>query len=342
MILSRTPLRIPIAGGGTDLPSFYSRCGGFFISAAINRYVYLALHRTFERSFIIKYSRTERASSVAEILHPIVREAFSLHGVEPYLELVSLADIPAGTGLGSSGAFTVGLIHALRGMKALGPDGLAPDALAPGAFAPAELAREASRIEIDRLGEPVGLQDPWVAAHGGIQCYDVSREGEVRVAPLELSEETRSRLERGLLLFFTGYSRSASRVLEDQRRRSERQDREMLGNLERIRALALEIRGTLLAGDLAGFARLMDEHWQAKRRRSPEITTPEIDRWYRIGRENGALGGKLMGAGGGGFLLFYAEGDGREGLRQAMAREGLREVEFRFESRGSTLLEASP
>ncbi|HYV43799.1 MAG TPA: hypothetical protein VFA20_03015 [Myxococcaceae bacterium] len=322
MIITRAPLRISIGGGGTDLPSYYSRFGGFVISAAINRYVYIALHRVFQKRYIVKYSTQEIVEDVASIKHPIVREAFKLHGVEP-VEMVSMADIPAGTGLGSSGAFNVGLLKAIAGWKR---EHLSTH----------QLAEQACRIEIDLLGEPIGKQDQYISAFGGISCLQIDRGGKVEVSPLRLSEATMFDLEENLLMFFTGFSRSASAVLADQKAKTEKDDKSMVENLNFIMELGRSIKTTLEKGNTRGFGELMHEHWLHKQRRSEGISSAQIDAWYELARRNGAVGGKLVGAGGGGFLLFYAQD--RAALRAAMASAGLEEVRFTFDHEGCKTL----
>jgi D-glycero-alpha-D-manno-heptose-7-phosphate kinase len=323
MIMTRTPLRISIGGGGTDLPSYYSRFGGFVISAAINRYVYITLHRTFRKNFIIKYSRLEEVDSVGAIQHPIIREAFGLHKMEPYIEMVSMADIPAGTGLGSSGTFNVGLLRAIYAYKREH-------------ITTQSLAEEACHIELDLLKEPIGKQDQYIAAFGGLICMDYAKDGTVSVSSLRISRETLHDLEDNLLMFFTGYSRSASNVLSDQKARTEKDDGAMLDNLHFTKELGLKIRQALEEGKSDHFAKLMHEHWLHKKKRSSAISNDQISAWYDLGLANGALGGKLIGAGGGGFLLFYAQD--RVALRKAMANAGLVEVRFSFDHEGSKVM----
>jgi D-glycero-alpha-D-manno-heptose-7-phosphate kinase len=323
MIITRTPLRISIGGGGTDLPSYYRRNGGFFVSGAIDRYIYLAINNTFTDDYVIKYSALERVDRVDNISHPLVREALRLHPIGRAKEIVSIADIPAGTGLGSSGAFTVGLLRALYAYKR--------EHITAGA-----LAEEACHIEIDVLAEPVGKQDQYIAAHGGLTCFEVDVDGRVRVSPLRISTATLRDLEEHLLLFFTGYSRRAGEVLSDQHRRSARGDADMLARLAEIEAIGRRIADALEAGDTAAYGTLMHEHWLGKRDRSPHTSNSRIDRWYQAGIDNGAVGGKLVGAGAGGFLLFYAKDPVR--LREAMADAGLTEVHFSFDHDGSTVM----
>jgi D-glycero-alpha-D-manno-heptose-7-phosphate kinase len=323
VIITRTPLRISIGGGGTDLPSYYEKFGGFVISAAIKQYVYLTLHRTFVPNYIIKYSQLETVDSVDEIRHPIIRAALRLHGIPPYIEIASMADMPAGTGLGSSGSFTVGLLRALYALKRE-------------PVATKDLAEEACHIEIDLLREPVGKQDQYIAAFGGLMCLDFAPGGSVTVTPLRLHPETLHSLEDHLLMFFTGYSRSAGSVLEDQAKRTVQSDTVMLENLHFTKQLGLATKAALEAGRTREYAEILNQHWEFKRKRSQGISNESINRWYEIARQNGALGGKLVGAGGGGFLLFYAEDRAR--LRTAMADQGLTEVRFNFDHEGSKVL----
>lgn len=323
MLITRTPLRISIGGGGTDLPSYYERRGGFVISAAISKYMYVGINRTFADDYLIKYSELERRRSVGEIEHRIVRAVLERHEVEPGVELVSMADIPSGAGLGSSGAFTVGLLRAVYALKR--------EHVTAGA-----LAEEAAHIEIDVLGEPVGKQDQHIAAFGGLTCFDFAEDGRVAVSPLAIDQATLHDLEEHLLLFFTGYSRSAGEALGDQDARSSAGERAMLDNLDQTKQLGLEIRRELEAGNAGGFGALMNEHWEHKRERSAGISNDSIDRWYSAGIEAGASGGKLVGAGRGGFLLFYATEP--RAVRAAMEAEGLAETRFSFDLDGSVVL----
>lgn len=319
MIVTRTPLRISIGGGGTDLPSYYRRFGGELISSAINKYVFIGLNRTFTPDYQIKYSKFEKTDRIEDINHPIVREALRLHAMPPSLEMISMADIPAGTGLGSSGTFTVGLVRALHAAK--NQHVTAED-----------VAREACHIELDVLKQSIGKQDQYIASYGGITHFEFLPDDTVKVRSLRLPKETFSDLEENLLLFFTGYSRSATDILQDQDKRTAGGDAEMIENLHYIKDLGVRIRIALEAGDTHQFGALMHEHWEVKRRRSSNMSNSSINRWYEIGRDNGALGGKMVGAGGGGFLLFYAVD--RTRLRAAMASQGLTEVPFRFDFDG--------
>jgi D-glycero-alpha-D-manno-heptose-7-phosphate kinase len=324
MIIARSPLRVTLGGGGTDLPSYYEKFGGFLIAAAIDKYVYITLHDTFVPDLIVKYSELERVPNATQLKHPIIREAFSLVGVGgESLELTSMADIPAGTGLGSSGSFTTSLLKALHAHKR-------------NLVHPAELAAQACEIELGRLKEPIGKQDQYISAYGGITCFKFLQNGTVEAWPLQLSRGTRDRLEDNLLLFFTGYSRNASAILQEQDQKSKSDNQEMIENLHFVKDLGLQSQKALESGDLPEFARLMDVHWRRKKQRSGSMSNPKIDEWYELAMANGALGGKLIGAGGGGFLMFYAEE--KNTLRQAMTKAGLQEVRFRFDFEGTKLV----
>jgi D-glycero-alpha-D-manno-heptose-7-phosphate kinase len=324
MIIARSPLRVTLGGGGTDLPSYYEPFGGFLIAAAIDKYVYITLHETFVADLIVKYSELERVPEAARLKHPIIREAFALVGLGGQsLELTAMADIPAGTGLGSSGSFTTALLKALHAYK-------------KNLVHPAELAAQACEVELDRLKEPIGKQDQYIAAYGGLTCFKFLPGGRVEAWPLKVSEETRDNLEDNLLLFFTGYSRSASAILKEQDQKSKAADAGMIENLHFVKELGLQSQKALEAGDLAEFARLMDVHWQRKKQRSGGMSNPKINEWYDLALASGALGGKVIGAGGGGFLMFYAEDKAR--LRHAMRSVGLKEVRFRFDFEGTKLV----
>jgi D-glycero-alpha-D-manno-heptose-7-phosphate kinase len=323
VIITRTPLRISLGGGGTDLPSYYQRFGGSLVSAAITKYIYIAINRTFTDDYLLKYSALERVATPEEIDHPIVREAMLMHPIGPAIELVSLADIPSGTGLGSSGAFTVGLLRAIYAFRR--------EHVTAGA-----LAEEACQIEIERLGRSVGKQDQYIAAFGGLTCFDFEPDGRVRVSPLMISTDTLHDLESHLVMFFTGYSRGAAEVLDDQRKRSEEGEEEMLDNLRYIKGIGRQIKKALEGGDTRRFADLMNEHWEHKKARSEGMSNERINEWYELAMSNGAAGGKLVGAGAGGFLMFYASDVDR--LRRAMAGAGLSEVRFNFDHDGSTVV----
>ncbi|HEY2584618.1 MAG TPA: hypothetical protein VGI81_02495 [Tepidisphaeraceae bacterium] len=324
MIITRSPLRISLGGGGTDLPSYYKKHSGFLIAAAIDRYVYITLHQTFVPDLIVKYSKLERVKSADEVQHPIIREALKLVGVDgSYLEMTSMADIPAGTGLGSSGSFTTALLKALHAHK-------------KNLVHRRDLAEQACHIEIDRLREPIGKQDQYIAAYGGLTCFQFLPNGHVEATPLQLDSETLYNLEDNLLLFFTGYSRSAGTILKEQDDKSRHSDKDMTDNLHFVKELGYQSQEALQVGDLQRFGELMNVHWEHKKKRSGGMSNPDIDKWYGLAMENGALGGKLIGAGGGGFLMFYAQEKTK--LRHALTHAGLKEVRFRFDFEGTKVV----
>lgn len=324
MIITRSPLRISLGGGGTDLPSYYSRFGGFVISAAIDKYVYVAVHRRFVDGFLLKYSWMESAETIQEINHPIIREALEMAEVrETNLEITSMADIPSGTGLGSSGSFTTALLKALYALQKI-------------MVHPIKLAEHAFEIENKILGEPVGKQDQYISVYGGITCFYIHQDGTVVGERLAISDDTMSDLEENLLLFFTGYTRSATCILREQDEKSRKSDKAMLASLDYIKDFGKLIQKALEAGDTRKFASLMHSHWYEKQQRSGAMSNQLINEAYEYAMMNGALGGKLVGAGGGGFLLFYAEDKAK--LRAAMREKNLQEVRFRFEPEGTKIL----
>ena len=324
MIITRSPLRVSLGGGGTDLPSYYRGHEGFLVAAAIDKYVYVTVTRPFTPGIYLKYSALERVASVEHIRHPILREALALQELRtPQIEITTLADIPAGTGLGSSGSFTTALLKALHAHRRK-------------LIQPQELAELACHLEIDRLREPIGKQDQYIAAYGGLTCFTFHKDDRVTAEPLLASMDTMFDLEDNLLLFFTGFSRSAAGILQDQQVRSQASDEEMLRNLHYVKELGLRSRAALESGDLVRFGELMHEHWEHKKRRSGKMSNEQIDEWYQLARRSGAIGGKLVGAGGGGFLMFYASD--RRRLRGAMADAGLDEVRFGFDFEGAKIV----
>lgn len=324
MIITRSPLRITLGGGGTDLPSYYREHEGFLIAAAIDKYVYVTVMRPFTPGIYLKYSQLELVNKPSEVQHPIIREAIEmLEFKTPQVEITTLADIPAGTGLGSSGSFTTALLKALYAHRKR-------------LLHPHELAQLACHIELDRLHEPVGKQDQYISAFGGITCFTYRKDDSVEATPLSVSMNTLFDLEDNLLLFFTGFTRRAGSILKDQNTRSAAKDAGMIRKLHDVKELGYRSKRALEAGTPRQFGALLHEHWAQKRRRSDGMSSPKIDEWYDLGMKNGALGGKLVGAGGGGFLMFYAED--RNKLRHAMARAGLEEVRFRFDFEGTKVI----
>jgi D-glycero-alpha-D-manno-heptose-7-phosphate kinase len=324
VIIARSPLRISLGGGGTDLPSYYKDYEGFVLAAAIDKYIYVSANRPFEEKIKLKYSNVEECVKVEDVKHPIVREVLRLFNLNsPQIEIGSMADIPASTGLGSSGSFATSLIkvlsvHYRRNMNAL------------------EIAEMACKVEIEVLGEPVGKQDQYISAIGGITEFRFMQDGTVKSNPVDLSMNTIFQLEDNLLLFFTGISRSASKILSDQSVRSIENDTEMIENLHHVKELGLRSKIALLNGDTEEFAKIMHEHWQHKLKRSKGMSNQFIDDAYKLGMENGAMGGKLVGAGGGGFLLFYAHD--KKLLRESMGNIGLEEIRFKFDFEGTRVV----
>ncbi|MDG6903054.1 MAG: hypothetical protein JRM80_14000 [Nitrososphaerota archaeon] len=323
MIISRTPFRLSLGGGGTDLPSYYTKHGGFFVSGAVDKYVHIAVNPRFEGDSIrVSYSTTEIVKDAAELRHPLVREALDLVGIKQGIEIVSVADAPASTGLGSSGSFCVGLLRALH------------------AYLREEktsqyVAEEACSISINRLKEPSGKQDEYVAAFGGIRAYSIDRDGEVKVESIPLSTHILAELEANILMYYTGITRTSSSVLSKQKVAIEKEGADE--KMDKIKGIGLKARDALASGDLTKFGQLLDEHWKVKRGVVSAMSTDKIDGWYRAAKENGAIGGKVVGAGGGGFLMLYCE-NGRANLRKSMSKLGLVEHRFRFELEGSKVI----
>ena len=324
MIITRSPLRISIGGGGTDLPSYYHHSGGFLIAMALTKYVYVSMAHRFDLGYLLKYSSIEKGQNFAEIKHPIIREALAMMGVSNRdIEITSLADVPAGTGLGSSSAFTAALVKAIGVMQRQHMD----------AHMIAELA---CKIELERLREPIGKQDQYASAFGGLTAFSFNPDDTVGVEALNLPNQTYEDLENNTLMFFTGKTRSAGDILKQQDEKTKLMDREMLDNLDRVRELGYRTKDAFLKGNLGVWGEIMLEHWQTKKKRSNSMSNPQIDEWYELALRNGAIGGKLVGAGGGGFLLFYAEDPKR--LRQTMTGIGLKPLSVRMDVEGTKVI----
>ena len=325
MIVTRTPTRISLGGGGTDIRSYASRYGGLLISAAINRYVYITVNKRFEDSIRVSYSETEIVECVDDIEHPIVREALRLLNLGPGLEIVSIADVPANTGLGTSGSFTVGLLNALHTFKREN-------------VPCKDLAEEASTILMDVLGEPIGKHDQYLAAFGGVTCLEIGQDGSVEVSPAPVYDGTVEELENCVLLFYTGMKRTASEVLGDESQAISSGNEDVVGALHSVKEIGRQVREALGRGDLHRFGQLLDQHWQSKKRLSNKVSADCVDRWYEVAKGSGAVGGKLIGAGGGGFFMLCCDHDNKARLRKAMAAEGLREMHFAIEFEGSKVV----
>ncbi len=326
MITTRAPLRIPLGGGGTDLASYYSEHGGFVLSAGIDKYVYIQLNTLKVEDFIrVKYAHTERVDHPSAIEHPLLREALLHTRCLQSLEISAMADVPGRTGMGSSGSFTVALLAALHAHKR---DPISPQ----------NLAEEAHHIEAVRAAQPAGKHDHYLGAFGGITCIDIARDGSVRVSPLAISNHTSEELRNSMLLFFTGIERESFDILSQQQQDTLQGNQQVVDSLHEVKRIGYAIKEALEREDLEGFGRLLDEHWQMKKRRSPKMSNDAIDRWYSMGVKSGALGGKILGAGGGGFLMFFCPAEYRQQLRQCMAGEGLREINFHFDMEGVKVL----
>ena len=324
MIVSRTPFRLSLGGGGTDLPAYFTKYGGFFVSGAVDKYMHIILNDRFESGIRLSYSQTEIVDSPDFIRHPLVREALKLLNLRDKLEIVSLADVPAATGLGSSGSFTVGLLNALYAHQRI-------------VKTPEQIAEIACDIALNRLHEPSGKQDEYTASLGGIRSYEIDKRGNVTSKELDISDHTLSELEYVIMMFYTGITRNAGKILGRQQGRVSDGEGETVEKMHAIKAIGLESKKALEAGDLKRFGELLHEHWTVKRDITDSMTTDHIDSLYSIARENGALGGKLVGAGGGGFLMLYCE-QGREKVRAALASYGLTEMRFRFDFEGSKVI----
>jgi D-glycero-alpha-D-manno-heptose-7-phosphate kinase len=326
MIFSRAPFRITLGGGGTDLPSYYSQFGGFILSAAINKYLYIYVNRPAADNLIrVKYSRYEQVSSPAEIQHDLVRPTLQELNLSGSLEIASMADVPAGSGLGSSSTYLVALLTALYELKR---EKIPTQAL----------AEKACHIEMDLAGHPVGKQDHYLAAFGGITCLDIQKDGRVKVSPLDISISTVEEFRSSVLLFYTGINRSSNDILEVQNKATQNGDMMMIENLHRTKEMGYRVKEALEHGDLENFGYLLHEHWLNKKHRSDNISDKRIDAWYETARKKGVLGGKLIGAGGGGFFMFYAPNHSKQALRKAMKDYGLHEMHFDFDFEGAKVL----
>ncbi len=321
MYITRTPLRISLGGGGTDLPSYYKNSGGLVLSAAINKYIYISINEPFTDNYILKYSKIENQKKIIDINHPIIREILLEYGENiPRIEITSAADIPAGTGLGSSSSFTVGLIKALHDFQNK-------------KIIPFKLAEGACNIELNKLREPIGKQDQFIAAHGGIKVLKFNSNDSVEVSNLNINKENISQLEKRLHLYFTGITRSASEILKEQDDKSLDNDKEMIRNLDFVKNIGFETISCLEKGDITHMGKLMIEHWFYKKKRSKKMTNSNIDEIYDYAINNGALGGKLIGAGAGGFLMFLS--DETKNLSESMREIGMKELNFKFDQDGA-------
>ncbi|MFA5628919.1 MAG: GHMP kinase [Dehalococcoidales bacterium] len=325
MILSRAPMRLTLGGGGTDLPSYYAKYGGFLIAGAINKYCNITAHKRFYDNIRLNYSQTEIVNDISQIQHRIFRHALEFIGIKRSIELHSAADVPAGCGLGSSSSFTVALLNALHIYN-------------KDYTTQRNLAEEACHIEIELLGEPIGKQDQYMAAFGGLTCLVFEKDGTVIAEPLAISNDDIDELENRLVLFFTGKERSASDILREQNDKSICNYSPTIENLHQIKEIALQTRKYLESGDLDMLGELMNIHWELKKKRSDKISDPFIDECYELALKNGAIGGKLIGAGGGGFLMFYSQNGQKKRLIQTLENKGIRWERFHFDFDGTKIL----
>ncbi len=324
MIISRSPLRISLGGGGTDLPSFYKKFGGFLVSASINKYIFTSIIEPYEDGIFLKYSKFEKRKNIHSILHPIIRETLNKYNKDiKRIEITTLADIPSGTGLGSSGSFTNSLI---KGLFAYNNKNITSH----------QLARAACDIEINKLKEPIGKQDQYISAFGGLKKMYFKKNGSVKIENLNIKKDTFCELDENLLLFFTGYTRSASNILKKQDNLSKKNNKDVIKNLIEVKNIGYESCRLLENNDLNQFGELMNYQWIKKNERSPEGTNKKIRLLYDYALKNGAIGGKLVGAGGGGFLMFYSKD--RNKLRKAFSKFKIQELKFNFDSNGTILL----
>ncbi|MEW6382161.1 MAG: galactokinase [bacterium] len=325
MIITRTPFRITLGGGGTDLPSYYTRYGGFVFSAAINKYMFINLNRPVVDDLVrVKYAKSEIVKHRDDLQHEIARAALSMLGIEKAIEVISSADIPDGTGLGSSSCYTVGLLNAIHALKR---DYISlPD-----------LAEEACYLEIEQLKKPIGKQDQYIATFGGLTAFEIARDGRVTVMRVDVPPSVVDDLRRNMLMFYTGVSRQSMDILSEQNKGAQNSKKTVLDSLHYIKESGYQIKELIEKGNLTDFGLMLDKHWEHKKKMSSKISSLEFDRIYQVAKDYGALGGKITGAGGGGFFLFYIE-KGHDQLRTAMHMMGLREMRFNFEFEGSKIL----
>jgi D-glycero-alpha-D-manno-heptose-7-phosphate kinase len=313
-----------LGGGGTDLASYYSKFGGFLIATAIDKYVFVSANRRFHESIRLSYSETEIVDSLDDIRHRIFKESLKRLGINKHIELVSIADVPANCGLGSSSAFTVSLLNALHTYRR-------------DFISLRNLAEEACKIEIDILGEPIGKQDQYISAFGGVTCLGFEKDGNVIVEPIDMPNDKMIELENNIMLFYTGIERKASDILSPQDEKTKKGDESVVSTLHQIKEIGLETRVAFEKGDLGRFGELLDFHWKTKKRLSSKISDSFLDECYEVACKNGAMGGKIMGAGGGGFFMFYCPQE-KHKLIDAMRKQGLRFMHFRFDLEGANIL----
>ena len=325
MILSRTPLRITLGGGSTDLYSYYSKYGGFMITAGINKYCSILVNERFQRNYKLSYSEMEVRDKIDDIKQNLFRECIRFIGMENGIEVHSVASLPSSSGLGSSSAFTVAMLNGLHAYKRE-------------FISQKQLAEEAAYIEIDVLKSPIGKQDHYATSFGGLICLTFEKDGNVVVEPLKISEETLGQLEDNLQFYYTGIERNANDILIEQDTKSQVDDVAMIENLHKVKEIGIETRKVLESGMVNELGYLLREHWKLKKNRSGKMTSNFINECYEDALKNGALGGKLIGAGGGGFLMFYCLNGSKIRLSQAMKKIGLQPIRFRFDFDGAKIL----
>lgn len=327
MIISRSPVRITLGGGGTDLPSYYSKFGGALIAAAIDKYTLVTAHTRFDDDIKLNYSHAEIVKNIDEIKHNIFRESLRLLDIKKGIELTSLSDMPSSSGLGTSGSFTIALLNALHTYK-------------KEFVSQKQLAEEACQIEMEILNEPIGKQDQYISAFGGITYLEFTKNGEVTVEPLKMTEEAKDELHNNLLLFYTGIQRSASKILKEQDQKSMKNEDKTIETLHEIKRIGIETKKSFEKGDIDKLGNYLDEHWNIKKQLSKEISNPFIDECYNLAKKNGAIGGKIMGAGGGGFFMFYHNGRNTDktAFIKEMRKKDLKRMKFNFDFEGSKII----
>ena len=327
MIISRSPVRITLGGGGTDLKSYYSKYGGALIAAAIDKYTLVTAHTRFDDDIKLNYSKTEQVKKPSEIKHNIFRESLKLLKIKKGIELTSLSDMPSSSGLGTSGSFTIAVLNALHTYK-------------KEFVSQKKLAEEACKIEIDILKEPIGKQDQYIAAFGGITYFEFTKEGKVRVKPIKMSDEARDELHNNIILFYTGITRSASKILREQDTKSKKNENKTIDTLHEIKNIGLDTKKAFEQDDIDKLGEYLDAHWNIKKQLSKGVTNKYIDDCYKLAKNNGALGGKIMGAGGGGFFMFYHNGNNKQKTKfiKTMANKGLTKMRYNFDFEGSKII----
>jgi len=327
MIISRSPVRITLGGGGTDLKSYYSKYGGALVAAAINKYTLVTAHTRFDDDIKLNYSKTEQVKKIDQIEHNIFRESLKILKIKKGIELTSLSDMPSSSGLGTSGSFTIALLNALHTWK-------------KDFISQKKLAEEACKIEIDILKEPIGKQDQYIAAFGGITSFKFAKNGKVTVKKVKMTDEAQDELHSNIMLFYTGISRSASNILREQNEKSKKDEGKTLDTLHEIKKIGLDTKKSLEKGDIDKLGEYLDDHWNIKKQLSKGITNKYIDQCYTLAKKNGAIGGKIMGAGGGGFFMFYHNGSNKKKTEfiKAMSRKKLTRMRYNFDFEGSKII----